>query len=148
MKRQVGVAADRRREVRVVLLREPEVSHHRRIVDRFLHRAEDHRRKGRVERIPLDGPEELREHLRILDVPHLDAESAELRTEHQDLLRIRRFVKPREDLDAARPEFLRHGLVRRDHAFLDHLVGLVVGTRHDARHLAIAVEDHLRLGNL
>ena len=148
MERQVGITTNRRSEVRIVLLRESEMSDRRRVVDRLLHRPEDHRRQRRIERIPLDGLQELREHLRILDIAHLDAKAPQLGTEQQDLLRIRRFVQAREDLHPARPQLLRNRLVRRDHALLDHLMRLVVGTRHETRHLAVAVEDHLGLGDL
>ena len=148
VEREVGIAADGRGEVGVVALGEAEVADRGRVVDRALHRPQDHHRDRRVERVALDGGEELRHHLLVAEVAGLDADGLELRAQHQQLLRVRRLVEAREDPDPARPELLGDGLVRGDHALLDHLVRLVVGAGGDALELAVAVERDLRLGDL
>ena len=54
-------------------------------------------------------------------------------------------METRENLDAARPELLGYGFIGGDHAFLDHLVGLVVRPADKPCHLAFTVERHLDL---
>ena len=75
MERQVGIAAYRRGEVRIVALRKPEVADRRRVVDRALHRPEDHHRERRVEWAALDRLEQLRKDVGIRDVPRLYAKA-------------------------------------------------------------------------
>ena len=145
---KVRVAPDRAREMGVVLLRETEVPDLLRRVERPLHRAEHHHRKDALQRRALDLLQELREVLLVGEVAAGDAELREVRAQVLQLLGVRRLVEAREDLHAARPEFLRDGLVRRHHALLDHLVRFVVGPHRDAGHHPVRVDLDLGLGHL
>ena len=145
---EVGIAANRAREMRVVLLRQAEVADVLRRIEGALHGAQHHHRQHALERRVLDLLQELREVLLVGEVPTGDAELREVRAQLLQLVRVRRLVQAREDLHAARPELLRHGLVRRDHALLDHLVRLVVRAHLDAGHHALRVQADLGLGHL
>ena len=147
VEREVRIAADGRREMGVVALREPEVADRRRVVDGALHRPQDHRRERRIERVSPDRLEKLREDVRVRYVPGLYPESLQLCAEHVELLVVRRLVEAREDSDSLGPEFLRDRLVRGDHALLYHLVRFVVGASDKARHLPVRVEQYLGLGD-
>ena len=57
-------------------------------------------------------------------------------------------METRKYLDSPPPEFLCDSLVRRHHALLHHLVGLIVRTLLNACHLAIVIEKNLRFRDL
>ena len=120
----------------------------RRIVDRLLHRPQNHHRDRRIKRIRLDRLQKLREDLGIADVANLYAKPPKLLAEHLDLLLLRRLVKTRKDLHPVGPKLFRHRLVRCDHALLNHLMRFVVGARDESRQLLVLVQNHLGLGNL
>ncbi len=157
---EVGVAADRRREVAVRAAREARVAEVPRVVARLLQRAQDERR----ERLPASprllgeladpradprrepGRLGRREVLRHRRRRHL--ERLELREQELDRLRIRPLVHPVERLAAPPGEERGNRLVREDHQLLDERVGGRLLLDPGALHPALAVERERRLARL
>ena len=48
-----------------------------------------------------------------------------------------------KNLNPIRPKFFGDGFIRRNHALFDHLMRFVVLAKHDSRHLAIPIKQHL-----
>ena len=94
--------------------------------------------------MPLDLCKELRHVAAMRYVAALHADGGKVRTEHLHPFGIRRLVETRQYLYSTPPELLRNGFVRRHHALLHHLVGFVVRTLLDSRHLTIVVYENLR----
>ena len=129
--------------MRVEVLRKAEVTHLIRRVERALHAAEDERVGLRPKRVVGDGGDEGREVLRVADVAGAESERRERGGEVLHLRRVRRLVESRENVYAAIRQLCRHGLVRGDHALLDHLVRDVVFVDLDSGHAPFGVEENL-----
>jgi hypothetical protein len=157
---EVGVAADRRREVAVRAARESRVAEVARVVARLLERAQDER------------GERLAAALRLLDVlAHALARAAgehrgllwrdaigvgdrrrrhlergELCVQARDRLRLGRLVDAEERLAASPGEQSRDRLVREDHQLFDQRVRVRLGLEPRLLDAALAVERERDLG--
>src|SRR5207245_11383333 len=150
MDEEVRVAPDRRSEVRVVLVGEPEVADVLRTVLRLLQRAQQHRLEQLHVRTLAHGLEQLRVVLRGGFVPALEreAESLEKLAQAFQLLRGRAFVDAVQRRMLALGENVRGANVRGEHALLDDAVGIVALDLLDARRAPLAVEAELGFGRL
>jgi hypothetical protein len=148
---EVRIATDRRREVRVVLGREAEVTERLGGVACLLHRAEE----DRVHEALLGRPATCRRTSAksagtrtVAVATETDAESLEEARELLDGIRRRRLVHAMEEPELPARQLARDGLVRGEHELLDHLVrDRALGT-HDLLRPAAQVEDDLRLGEV
>ncbi len=92
-----------------------------------------------------------------LAVPHVDAALRQILHaqrvaegmchffELEHFLRIGLFVDAMQRADPARFQILRHGLVGREHEFLDHAMGDIALAADDAHHPPVFVEFNHRL---
>ena len=147
---EVGVAADRRGEMRVLAEREPEVPDVERLVERLRHGAHhqrlDERPVGRLAEPFGDAAQVARLHL--LRQVHLDAERGQRREQRVETLLLGRAVHAVETARTRLLERTRRGDVRQDHALLDELVRLVARVAVDRLHALRGVELVERLGAL
>ncbi len=103
MQRQIRIPPNRRREMRIILLRQPKMTHRHRIIHRPLHRPQHHHRNRRIQRMLLNRLQKLRKHIRLLNIPNLHPKPTQIRSQHQYLLRVRRLMQPRQNLNPLRP---------------------------------------------
>jgi hypothetical protein len=151
MHQQVGIAADRRGEVGVVLVGQAEVADVVRAVHRLAQRAQHDRLQQLEIRARLDLLEQLGVvlGLRIVAAAQRQAELAEEGCAGSSAFpRTRRFVDAVEAGLLVLGQEIRGADVGRQHAFLDDAVGVVAHHRHDVLDLALVVEQHLRFGGL
>ena len=140
---KIRIAAYRTREVRVEILRKAEVAHVAGVVARPLHRTQHHHRYGAFERFALDAPEKCRHVPPVRKVAAFHAYGREIRAQLLKAFRIGTLMQTGQYLDSPRPKLLGHRLVGRNHAFLHHLVGFIVGSRHKPGHAAFAIQQYL-----
>jgi hypothetical protein len=119
---EVRVPADRRREVRVGLRGEAEVAEIRRVVPRFLHRAQQQERDGLLFGLALDPLHESLKvaRLHVLGLPGQGiAQRRDELLEDRDLRRVGLFVNAKERRHAMALEMRGHGLIGQQHELLD-----------------------------
>ena len=123
---EVGVTADRRREVRVVALRQAEVAVRRRAVAGLLERPQQLDADGVAVLAVLEAGEQL-DHLGTVgEVADLEAVAGELFAEGGELLGVGVVVDAVDVRDRSLVEGRGHALVGEEHELLDELVRFVV----------------------
>jgi hypothetical protein len=144
---QVGIAADRRREVGVVLGREAEVAQAHRVVARLLHGAQHQRGNrpllGRALHA-IDEPLEVHRLERLAAAGEAVAERRDERLELPHLLRVGRLVHAVQRRHTVFHEVRGHRLVGQQHELLDEAVGDVALARHDVVDLTVLAQHDLR----
>ena len=148
---QVGIAADRGREMRVVLRREAEVPEAERVVPRLLHRSQHQRGNRALFRRAANPIDQLLEMFR----PHRASGRAEAVAkrldelfEFRDLLLVRRLVDAMQRGHPLLDEVFRHRLVRQQHELLDETMRDVALRGDDRFDFAVLRQDHFRLGEI
>ena len=149
---QVGIAADRRREVRVGVRGQAEVAEVHHVISRLLHRPQHEERHRALLRGAADAIGELLErtwmHGAACRRVEAMAERLQERLELQQPHRIGRFVHPVQRRHVGAFEVRGHRLVGQQHELLDDPVGDVALRGDDVGDGAILVDDHLGLGQV
>jgi len=141
MNDEIRIPPNRRREVRVVLHCQPEVSKAGRVVSRLLHRPQHERGDRTLFWSALHAVDQLLEMLRRERAAARSkavAKCGDERLELLDLLRVGCFVHSMQRRDTVVLEVRRHGFVGEQHEFLDDAMGDV----------AFACDDRFDLANL
>ena len=156
MHEEIGIAADRRREVQVVGRREAEVADVDHVVHRLAQRAQEQEVERALHRLAVQRREEVLELARRaagLGV-EVDAERVRQLGELLQALVGGHVVDAPHRVELALAEVARDGFVGREHEVLDELVGAldrgVAARLHDVAHALgiVLVEDDLGLGQL
>ena len=145
--REVGIAADGRREVAVAVAGEGVVAFFLGAVDGPLHRAEHGVVDGVLARVALHRVEQLLQLEAVFQVLDFEAELADELGEHLHLARVGAAVDAAEEDQAGVGELLGHRFVRREHELFDDLMALGVLGEVSAGDAAIGVEVDLHLGH-
>ncbi|GAE10015.1 hypothetical protein JCM10914_6413 [Paenibacillus sp. JCM 10914] len=122
---QIRITPNRRREVGIILRRQAEVTGALRIVLGLLHRSKHHRAKNRLLLRPLNRFQQILECSRMNGVApslHMVTEIRGKRHEVLQLLLIRVFMDPVDERHLHPVEMFSHGLVGRQHEFLNNLL--------------------------
>jgi hypothetical protein len=145
MNHQVRVAPDRRCEVRVMLLRQPEMPTGLDVVTCPLQRTQQPHPKGVSSRV-LGNPIGQTAHFRtVAQVAALDAECTDLVPILRQPPGIRFLMHTMQCEPIHLSETHRHRLVGEEHELLDQLVGLVVQVLLQAEHMPPRIEPDLDL---
>ena len=149
---EVGIAADRRREVRVVTRSESVVAERRVGITRLLHRAQRDGADDALLRPSLDLFQDLlhvlRRYLARLVRHEVQRERRQKIVQPLDLLVRRLLVHAVEERLLLLLHVLRDGLVRREHALLDHRLCERPRALDERDGLAALVELHLDFGHV
>ncbi|CAJ7112911.1 Uncharacterised protein [Burkholderia pseudomallei] len=150
VREQIGIAANRAREVRVRVVRETEVADVVRTVDRLLHRAQQHR----LQHLRVGPVADVRHQRRVIArvrrvaaaqrEPHVAQERAQI----LELFGRRPRVHAVEARVLVALEEIGRADVRGKHAFLDQPMRVVTLARQNLLDLALCVADDVRLGRV
>ena len=145
MNHQVRVAPDRRREVRVMLLRQPEMPTGLDVISRPLERTQQAHPQGVASRVlgdPIGQPAHFRT---VAKVTALDAECPDLVPILRQPPGIRFLMDAMQREPVHLPQPHGDGFVGQEHELLDQLVGLVVQVLLQAEHVPPRIEPDLDL---
>ncbi|EXI77174.1 MAG: hypothetical protein AW12_03136 [Candidatus Accumulibacter sp. BA-94] len=147
---QIGVAADRRGEMGVMLIGEAEMADVVRAVDRLAQRAQHHRLQQLDVGTTLDARQQFGvvTRRRLVTAAEREAELAEELAQRIQLLGRRSFVNPVQAGLLPHLQEVRGADVGGEHALLDQPMGVVAEDRDDVLDLALVVEQHHRLDGL
>jgi hypothetical protein len=150
MNEQVRIAPDRRGEVRVGLVAEPEVANVVRAVNSLLHRAQQYGLQQLLIRAADNACEQIGVIGRawLIAAAQSQAERLEKRMHVGQPVRRRPLVHPVQHRMTIARQQVGRADVGRQHALLDQLVRVVAGARHDLLDPAIGVADDVGLGGL
>ncbi len=144
---EVGIAADRRGEVRIRLQRQTEVADVVGLIDGLTHGAQQHGGEQLCIRAPfkLGGQVGKVFRLGLETALELQAQLGQEVTEAGEALFARAVVHPEQGGGLVLLDVAGGSHVRLDHALFDDLVGVVAHERHDTVDLALGVEDEAGL---
>ena len=147
---QVGIAPDRRSEMRIGLLRQTKVTEKLRAVTCLLHRAQ----QNGLYQVRIRPPLRLCQHLGemtwlgFITATQLQTHLGQKVAQFLDLVAIRGFVDAVQRRDLMFMQETRGTDIGRYHALLDHLVGIVALNRHDLLDLASLAEHDACLNGI